>query len=112
MTTQTPSSSYLTISTNGLIQALPRAKQAQYPGQHVIWTDDLRVELPIRIGSAEGSNLPPLTLLDIWKLNQQKFASCPALSFKKNNEWKTITFAEYHCEARKFAKSLLALGMP
>jgi hypothetical protein len=38
------------ISSTGLAATLPLAKQAKYPGQHVMWTDDFRVELPIRMG--------------------------------------------------------------
>jgi hypothetical protein len=40
----------LSISSNNFAATLSIAKQAKYPGQHILWTDDFRVELPIRMG--------------------------------------------------------------
>ena len=61
------SSSTLCISSTGLAATLPLAKQAKYPGQHLQWTDDFRVELPIRVGQEGAASLPPKTMLDLWR---------------------------------------------
>lgn len=38
-----------TISAEGMAKLREKAKEKTYMGQHSIWTDDYRVELPIRM---------------------------------------------------------------
>lgn len=42
---------------------LQKEKDARFPGRHVSWTDDIRVELPIRIASEGTGSLLPTTLI-------------------------------------------------
>lgn len=52
------------ISPAGLQQLISRPKDEQYPGRHVLWTDDAKVELPIRMGSSGVTSLTPTTLIE------------------------------------------------
>lgn len=42
-----------TFSAEGLAKLREKGQEKTYPGQHSVWTDDYRVELPIRM-SKEG----------------------------------------------------------
>lgn len=75
------------ISNQGLAKILSASKEAKYPGQNVLWTDDYRVELPIRLGSSSTERIEPTTLVDEWKLVLSKFSHQGALSVKRNNKW-------------------------
>lgn len=52
------------ISPEGLQQTLSRPRDQQYPGRHVLWTDDVTVELPIRTGNSGITALSPTTLIE------------------------------------------------
>lgn len=58
------------------------------------------------------SAIQPSTLINEWRNNLKKYANLPALSVKRQNYWRTITYCEYYGEAMKFSKSLVALGVP
>ena len=85
-----------TISSLGMEKVLENKKNSKYPGQHVIWTDDKRVELPIRVGKEGVAALPPTTIIEAWQENLQKYSKFPALSHKENNKWVTRTYEEYY----------------
>jgi hypothetical protein len=39
-------------------------KDEKYPSKNIIWTDDFKTELPIRMGISGTSAIPPSTLID------------------------------------------------
>jgi hypothetical protein len=39
-------------------------KDEKYPTKNIIWTDDFKTELPIRMGLNGTSAIPPTTLID------------------------------------------------
>jgi long-chain-fatty-acid--CoA ligase ACSBG len=84
------------ISPQGLDQILQRQRSSKYPGQDVIWTDDIRVELPIRLGTSGLASLPPRTIIDEWALALEKYGKNPALSVKRNNKWVTLTYEDFY----------------
>lgn len=53
----------------------------------------------------------PLTLIEIFKANLNRFGSKPALTTKINNKWHTRTFQEYFDEAKYFAQATISLGI-
>jgi hypothetical protein len=55
------------ISNEGLTKVLELSKESKYPGQHLMWTDDYRVELPIRLGSQGIERIQPTTIIDEWR---------------------------------------------
>ena len=66
----------------------------------------------MKVGKEGMSALKPTTIIEEWKINLSKFGKLSALSVKRNNEWKTLTYEEYYLENIKFAKSLIALNLP
>jgi acyl-CoA synthetase (AMP-forming)/AMP-acid ligase II len=100
------------LSPEGLQQLPENIAKSKHSGQYVLWTDDKKVELPIRMGTTGPSAIPPTTLIDEWKTNLNKFATSPALSVKRGEKWVTQTFQQYHDESMRFARSLVALNIP
>ncbi len=47
------------ISTEGLSNLLKTMEDQKYPGQNILWTDNLRVELPIRIQKTGIGSVEP-----------------------------------------------------
>jgi hypothetical protein len=77
----------VSISAEGLARLRELAKESKYPGQHSVWTDDYRVELPIRIGREGLASTPPTTAVDEWRVALGRFGKLPALSVKRGGKW-------------------------
>jgi long-chain-fatty-acid--CoA ligase ACSBG len=107
-----PKGSTYVLSSEGLSNHVNRKLEPKFPGQHAVWTDDVTVELPVRVGKSGLEAEKPSTLIEEWQRNQTLYAKEPALSVKRNKQWVTLTYEEYHYEATRFAKALLALGLP
>jgi hypothetical protein len=56
-----------TISAEGFEKLLDKAQERKYPGQHSLWTDDYRVELPVRIGKEGIATIAPSTMIWEWQ---------------------------------------------
>lgn len=77
----------MVISHEGLQRVVELGKQSKYPGQNIMWTDDFRQELPIRVGSSGVESSPPVTIPQEWKNTLQKYGDMAALSIKRNGKW-------------------------
>lgn len=66
---------------------LKEPRDPLYPARNVTWTDDFRVELPIRKGIEGIASLEPVTLIDEFRGAVATHADKPALSVKRNNVW-------------------------
>lgn len=78
----------VSISPEGFAQILQlRQKGGLRPGQHTVWTDDYRVELPIRVGEGGVEGLRPSTLVEEWRVALAKFGGQPAHSVKRGGKW-------------------------
>ncbi|KAK3514670.1 hypothetical protein QTP70_021577 [Hemibagrus guttatus] len=77
--------------------------------QYWCTTRDQAVKLKIS-ESGPGSE-PPLTIHQMFQWTVDNFGDHPALCFKKNGAWSTLTFKEYHQHCRAAAKSFLKLGL-
>jgi hypothetical protein len=52
------------ISSEGLNQLKQLAQTSQYPGHHTMWTDDYKVELPIRLATEGIASTKPTTIVE------------------------------------------------
>ena len=77
----------LHVSPQGMAEIMEKLPKAQYPGQHVLWTDDIRAEIPIRIGNEGIEGVTPCTVIDAWRENLEKFGNLPAQSVKRGGQW-------------------------
>lgn len=59
-----PNAKTYSISSKGLSEIIDNKPERNLPGQHLIWTDNVKVELPIRVGSEGMAGLPPSTIRD------------------------------------------------
>lgn len=59
-------------------------------GKNIIWTDNVKVELPIRLGKTGIAAAPPTTLMQEFKNIANSIPKKPALSVKVNGSWVTL----------------------
>ena len=69
---------------------LNREQDPQYPARNVTWTDDFKVELPIRKAQEGVGALEATTLIDEFRQTVREYGGKPALSVKRNNQWVLI----------------------
>ncbi|XP_058231633.1 long-chain-fatty-acid--CoA ligase ACSBG2-like isoform X3 [Hemibagrus wyckioides] len=77
--------------------------------QYWCTTRDKAVKLKMN-ESGPGSE-PPLTIHQMFQWTVDNFGDHPALCFKQDGVWSTLTFKEYHQHCRAAAKSFLKLGL-
>ncbi len=61
-----PSDEYISISNKGL-EYIINHYDPQLPDKNFLWTDDYRVELPVRIKKQGPGSEAPFTLVQVWK---------------------------------------------
>lgn len=66
---------------------LTNTKNAKYSGEDVLWTTDIRKELPIRLGTEGIAADVPTTLIARFKRAAKEYRDWPALSVKINKNW-------------------------
>lgn len=89
------------------------SKISQPDGKYLHWVTDIKDELPIIMGNCEASNQPPVTFTQVFKAALQTHSKRVALRYKVGGkgQWVTWTYEEYFNDCKKFAASLIALGM-
>lgn len=75
------------ISPEGLQRMMSTPQDPKYPGRHVLWTDDVTVELPIRMGTSGITSVTPTTLIEEFRRSVEKYGLRSALSSKINGMW-------------------------
>ncbi|ETV78667.1 hypothetical protein, variant 1 [Aphanomyces astaci] len=67
-------------------------------------------EVDLRVG-ADNSQFPPTTFPTTFLATAAKFASQPALHYKRDGEWHHHTWQHYEATSFRFAKALLSQGL-
>lgn len=81
-------------------------------GKDVIWTTDIRKELPIKlIDGVEYGSETPITVSQLFIDTATKLSTRKALLVEREGKVLTWTWAEYQREAFSFAKSLHKLNV-
>ena len=84
------------------ISKLVADKDSTNPHRNLLWTTDPTVELPIiRTKHGLGSE-NPLTIMDLWQIALAKDAQAPALSYKLEGNWLSLTLQQYYEECIRF----------
>ena len=87
------------------------SKIARADGKYLHWVIDVKDEIPLIIGPSDFADLPPETFIDPFNRALATQRKKPALRYKENNNWKVWTYEDYYNDAKKFASSLVALGI-
>lgn len=82
-----PTAREFSISPQGLQKLLSRPADPLHPHRNIVWTDDFRTELPIRVGLSGPSSFRPTTLIDEFHRVAREFGQRKALSFKRGGQW-------------------------
>ncbi|CAL8248139.1 unnamed protein product [Merluccius merluccius] len=76
-----------------------------------LWTSSRDQAVRLRVeGSGPGSEAP-LTVHQMLQETAERFADHPALAFKRDGRWATVTWRQHYQQCRAAAKSFLKLGL-
>ncbi|XP_069482568.1 long-chain-fatty-acid--CoA ligase ACSBG2-like [Ambystoma mexicanum] len=75
------------------------------------WTTERDGAVQLRMDATGPGSEPPVTTLQMFQDNLERFGHLPAMAVKRDGQWKTTTFLQYHQQSRAAAKSFLELGL-
>jgi long-chain-fatty-acid--CoA ligase ACSBG len=77
----------------------------------VLWTTDIKKELPIFMTKDEYGSLTPITMMEMFEQAVKEEPKAEALFFERKGEWQSWTWNHYYKEVINFAKALINLGI-
>lgn len=72
-----------------------------------LWSTERDKPVKLRMETSGLGSEPPMTVHQMFMATVQKYGDCPALRYKKDETWVTLTYKEYYQQARAAAKSFL-----
>ncbi|XP_036454558.1 long-chain-fatty-acid--CoA ligase ACSBG2-like [Colossoma macropomum] len=75
------------------------------------WSAEREKAVKLKMAESGPGSEPPLTVHQMFQDTVDKFADHPALRWKKDGVWLTLTYTEYQQQCRMAAKSFLKLGL-
>uniref|UniRef100_A0AAR2J035 long-chain-fatty-acid--CoA ligase n=1 Tax=Pygocentrus nattereri TaxID=42514 RepID=A0AAR2J035_PYGNA len=75
------------------------------------WTTESEKGVKLRMAESGPGSEPPLTIYQMFQGTVDKFGDLPALRWKKDGNWTTLTYREYQQQCRIAAKGFLKLGL-
>lgn len=77
----------------------------------MLWTTDIKTELPILLSKNASLNLTPITVMDLFEECSKEFPKEEAFFFERSGQWQSWTWNHYHKEVLNFAKALINIGI-
>jgi long-chain-fatty-acid--CoA ligase ACSBG len=77
----------------------------------VIWTTDIKTELPIFLTKEGNGSIPPQTMFDIFEKTVRENANKPSLHIERGGKWVSWTWQQFYNETIAFAKALIVAGV-
>lgn len=79
--------------------------------KNVLYTSDIKKELPIFLTKDPYGSLTPSTMMEIFEEAVKENPKDDALFIEKNGQWQSWTWNHYYKEATNFAKALINIGV-
>lgn len=79
--------------------------------KNVLWTTDIRQELPVFMGLEGPSTSQPRTLIQVFEESVAEMQNMPALHIERAGKWVEATWNEYRDQAVNFAKAAISKGV-
>ena len=95
-----------------LVSRTAFSKRAREDGEYLHWCTDIRDELPIFMKRSGPGSEPPQTFVQELRANVRETPNKDALRVKRGSKWISWTWQQYFDDASRFAKALIALGLP
>lgn len=77
----------------------------------ILWTTDIKRELPVFLSEKGLGSLPTLTIIDMFEEVYKESPKECALFFEKYGQWNGWTWNHYHKEVVAFALALISIGI-
>uniref|UniRef100_A0AAR2J5U6 long-chain-fatty-acid--CoA ligase n=1 Tax=Pygocentrus nattereri TaxID=42514 RepID=A0AAR2J5U6_PYGNA len=75
------------------------------------WSTEREKAVKLKMAESGPGSEPPLTVHQMFQDTVDKYGDHPALRWKKDDTWLTLTYREYQQQCRMAAKSFLKLGL-
>lgn len=79
--------------------------------RNLIYTSDIKVELPIFMSDSGPSSLKPMTVMELFEQSVKENLKEEALFYEKDGAWQSWTWNHYNKEVMFFAKALINVGV-
>lgn len=77
----------------------------------MLWTTDIKTELPILLSKTESGSLNPQTMMELFEECAKDYPKEEAFFYEKEGQWQSWTWNHYHKEVLNFAKALINIGV-
>ena len=105
---------FLYISSENVLKTndvnIPLIKRSKY--KDILWTTDIKVELPILMSKDGNGSLPPMTIMEMFDKVCRERSSKEVLFIERGGKWVSWTWTQYYQESINFAKGLIAMNIP
>ncbi|XP_072521412.1 long-chain-fatty-acid--CoA ligase ACSBG2-like [Salminus brasiliensis] len=92
-------------------ESIPITAEVHLAPSEQYWSIARDKAVKLRMAASGPGSEPPLTIHQMFQATVNRFGDRPALRWKKNGAWVTLTYKEYHQHCRSAAKSFLKLGL-
>lgn len=77
----------------------------------VLWTSDIKKELPIFLGKNDQNSMKPITVIELFEEAVQQEKDNKALYVERGGQWINFTWNQFHKFAVNFAKAVISVGV-
>lgn len=79
--------------------------------KNVLWTSDIKTELPIFLGNDPVNSLRPKTIMEIFEASVAQEKDNKALYIEREGQWISFTWNDFHRAVYNFAKAVISIGV-
>lgn len=97
---------YVQISSDTILK---NSAESNY--KNVLWTTDIKNELPIFLGKEEENSMKPITVMEMFEKTVNEEKDNKALFVERDGQWINFTWNQFHKYAISFAKAVISIGV-
>lgn len=94
------------ISTDTMLKA-----SAHEGYKNVIWTTDIKQELPIFLGNEDPNSSRPITVMEMFEQAVKEEKDNKAFFIEREGQWISFSWNQYYKYATQFAKAVVSIGV-
>ena len=102
-------SPFIQISTDTIIKSAESSDNKNY--KNILWTTDIKQELPVFLGKDEIGSLKPTTVIEVFEEAVSSEKENPALYIERGGVWINYTWHQFHKNVINFAKAAISIGV-
>lgn len=88
---------------------LKSAESTNY--KNVLWTSDIKQELPIFLGNDQSNSVRPRTMIELFESSVSEEKDNKVLFIERDQQWIHYTWNQFHKYVINFAKAVISIGV-